>query len=320
MQEKSRNSSRGYLIGLSATIFLSFTGILISYLNRTYNLPSLVLAFWRDCFVVLGLIIVFGLFSRSRLRLDRSHWAFFILYGLTLSLFNSMWTFSVQFNGAAIATVLAFSSPAMTAVLAHYLLKEQINGIKLLCIIMSLIGTALVSGAIDPSVWKVNPAGIAFGLLTGLFFACYTLLGKTSSNKSIDPWTTMLYGFSSAVFFLFFFNLLMNVFTGQALLGNFLWLGTSLSGWTILVFLAIGPTVGGFGLYLMSLGYLPATIANLIGALEPAFTAIWAYLVFQEQLTVIQLTGSLLVFASVILLRLGESRRSSVSPSTAEIS
>ena len=55
MQEKSRNSSRGYLIGLSATVFLSFTGILISYLNRVYNLPSLVLAFWRDCFVALGL-------------------------------------------------------------------------------------------------------------------------------------------------------------------------------------------------------------------------------------------------------------------------
>jgi drug/metabolite transporter (DMT)-like permease len=279
-----------------------------------------VLAFWRDCFVALGLIIVFALFRRSRLRLERTHWAFFILYGLTLSLFNSMWTFSVQFNGAAIATVLAFSSPAMTAVLAHFILKEQINGIKITSIVLSLLGTALVSGAIDPSAWKVNSAGIVFGLLTGLFFACYTLLGKTSSNKSIDSWTTMLYGFSSAVFFLFLFNLLMNVFTGQALLGNFLWLGTSVSGWTILIFLSIGPTVGGFGLYLMSLGYLPATIANLIGALEPAFTAIWAYFIFREQLTVIQLIGSLLVFASVILLRLGEGGRRSANPSMVDAS
>src|SRR6202142_16529 len=256
MQEKSRDSSRGYLIGLSATVFLSFTGILISYLNRTYNLPSFVLAFWRDLSVVLGLLIVFAAFKRDRLRLDRSHWSFFILYGLTLSLFNSMWTFSVQFNGAAIATVLAFSSPAMTAVLAYFIFKEQIDGIKLSSIGMSLLGTALVSGAVDPSAWKVNASGIVFGLLTGLFFAIYTLLGKTSSNKSIDSWTTMLYGFSSAVFFLFLFNLLMNGFTRQPLLSNFLWLGTSVSGWMILIFLGIGPTVGGFGLYLMSLGYL----------------------------------------------------------------
>jgi drug/metabolite transporter (DMT)-like permease len=320
MQEKSRDSTRGYFIGLSATVFLSFTGILISYLNRTYNLPSLVLAFWRDLSVALGLFIVFAAFKRDRLRLSRSHWSFFILYGLTLSLFNSMWTFSVQFNGAAIATVLAFSSPAMTAVLAYFIFKEQINAIRLSSIVMSLIGTALVSGAVDPAVWKVNTSGIVFGLLTGLFFACYTLLGKTSSNKSIDSWTTMLYVFSSAVFFLFVFNLLVNGFAGHPLLINFLWLGSSLSGWAILIFLGIGPTVGGFGLYLMSLDYLPATIANLIGALEPAFTVIWAYLIFHEQLTFIQMVGSLLVFASIIILRVGEGSRRSVNPPAVEAS
>ena len=79
MQGKSANSTRGYLLGLSATIFLSFTGILISYLSRAYHLPSLVLAFWRDSFVVLGLIIVFVLFKRIRFRLERTYWSFFIL-------------------------------------------------------------------------------------------------------------------------------------------------------------------------------------------------------------------------------------------------
>jgi len=308
VQETSRSSSPGYLIGLTATVLLSFTGILISYLNRAYQLPSLVLAFWRDTFVVLGLAVTFAFFSRGRFGLKPSLWSFFLLYGLSLSLFNSMWTFSVQFNGAAIATVLAFSSPAMTAVLAHYILHEQINRIKLVSIILSLPGIVLVSGAADPTAWKVNAAGIAFGLLTGFTFACYNMLGKTSSNKGIDPWTTRLYGFSSAVVLLFLFNVLMNAFGGQALLGNFLWLGTSFSGWGLLFLLGTGPTIGGFGLYLVSLGYLPATVANLIGALEPAFTAIWAYLLFHEELTAIQILGSLLVFASVILLRFGEER------------
>ena len=306
--QTQRSSSPGYLIGLTATLLLSFTGILISYLNRAYQLPSLVLAFWRDVFVVFGLAVSFALFSRGRFRLKDSLWSFFLLYGLSLSLFNSMWTFSVQFNGAAIATVLAFSSPAMTAVLAHYILHEQINRIKLLSIFLSLPGIVLVSGAADPAAWKINAAGITFGLLTGFTFACYNMLGKTSSNKRIDPWTTMLYGFSSAVVFLFLFNMLMNAFAGHAPLSSFLWLGGSLGGWALLFLLGVGPTIGGFGLYLVSLGYLPATVANLIGALEPAFTAIWAYLLFHEQLTVIQIIGSLLVFASVILLRFGEER------------
>jgi drug/metabolite transporter (DMT)-like permease len=309
VQDNSKNSSPGYLIGLTATVLLSFTGILISYLSRAYQLPSLVLAFWRDVFVVCGLVIAFAIFSRGRFRLKSSLWSFFLLYGLSLSLFNSMWTFSVQFNGAAVATVLAFCSPAMTAVLAHFILHEQINRIKVFSIILSLFGIVLVSGAADPAAWQVNAAGIVFGLLTGFFFACYNMIGKTSSNKHIDPWTTMLYGFSSAVVFLFLFNVLANTFRGQAPLDNFLWLGSSASGWAILILLGIGPTIGGFGLYLVSLGYLSATVANLIGALEPAFTAIWAYLLFQEQLTGIQVFGSLLVFASVILLPFGEERK-----------
>lgn len=305
-----RSTSRGYLIGLGATISLSFTGILISYLNRTYQLPSLVLAFWRECFVVLGLAAAFSVLSPARFRLMQGQRGFFILYGLTLALFNTMWTFSVEFNGAAVATVLAFSSPAMTAILAHYLLKEEINAVKVASIVLSLIGTILVSGAADPAAWKVNAAGIACGMLTGFFFACYNMVGKTSANKSIDPWTTMLYGFGSAIVFLFLFNLGMNAFSGRAPMANFLWLGSSVSGWGILLLLGIGPTIGGYGLYLVSLGYLPATVANLIGALEPAFTALWAYLLFAEQMTPVQIIGSLIVLASVVLLRLGgEARR-----------
>src|SRR5512140_2416507 len=282
VREPSRSSSPGYLIGLTATLLLSFTGILISYLNRAYQLPSLVLAFWRDTFVVLGLVAAFALFSRGRFRLDRPLWSFFLLYGLSLSLFNSMWTFSVQFNGAAVATVLAFSSPAMTAVLAHFILHEPINRIKLL--------------------------SIALSLLTGFTFACYNMLGKTSANRRIDPWTTMLYGFSSAVVFLFVFNVLLNGVAGQPALGNFLWLGSSIGGWAVLFLFGTGPSIGVFGLYLVSLGYLPVTVANLIGVLEPVFSTMWAYLLFHEALTGVQVVGSLLVFASVILLRFGEER------------
>jgi len=217
-----------------------------------------------------------------------------------------MWTFSVQYNGAAVATVLAYSSPAITAILSHLFFKEEVNQVKLISIVLSLSGTALVSGAADPSAWKVDSLGILFGLLTGLLYACYGLVGKTAANKSIDPWSTMLYSFGNAIVFLFLFNFIVNTLGGQGLFANFLWLGTSFSGWGILFFLGVGPTIGGFGLYLVALNYLPATVANLIAALEPALTAIWAYFLLREQLTLIQLVGSVLVVASVILLRLGE--------------
>jgi len=306
MKHTSR-SSRGFMIALTATVLWSSTGILISYLSKTYSLPSLVLAFWRDLFVSFGMVVGLLVISRSRFQLARKHWGFMVLYGLTLAIFNSMWTFSVQYNGAAVATVMAFSSPAMTAILSRVVFKEQFSRIKILSIMLSLGGIFLVSGAYDPSAWNLNPLGIIFGLISGLMFAIYNLEGKHASDTDIDSWTALLYSFAFATVFLLFFNLGNDLFiTGKAPFADMNWLGNSVSGWGLLFFLGVAPTLGGFGLYTLSIRYLSPTTSNLIATLEPAFTAIWAYFLLNEILTSPQLIGGMLVLTGVILLRFGE--------------
>lgn len=305
MQTSSR-FSRGYLIALVATVLWSFTGIFISHLNKAYSLPSLTIAFWRDLFVSLGMVIGLLAFSRPRFHLGRRHWGFMILYGLTLAIFNSSWIFSVQYNGAAVATVMGFSSPSITAILSRIFFKEQFTRIKVASVLLSLAGIILISGAYDPSAWDVNAIGILFGMLSGLMFAIYNLEGKITSDRSIDSWTALLYSFACAAAFLLVFNLGFNSFTGRTPLADLFHLGGSPSGWGILIFLGVAPTLGGFGLYTLSLHYLPATVASLIAALEPAFTAIWAYFLLGELLSEIQIFGGLLVVFSVILLRFEE--------------
>jgi drug/metabolite transporter (DMT)-like permease len=303
---KTSTYSRGYLIALIATILWSSTGVLISYLSRTYALPSLVLAFWRDLFVSFGMVVGLFILSRARFRLHRKHWLFMAFYGLSLALFNSMWTFSVQFNGAAVATMFAFSSPAITAILSRIVFRERIGGVKIISILLSLAGMVFVSGAYDPSMWKLNAVGIAFGLLTGLFFAIYNLEGKHASDEKIDSWTALLYSFAIATVFLMLFNLGMDLISSKPVLGDMLWLGNSVSGWSILFILGVLPTLAGFGLYTMSMRFIPATSANLVATLEPALTAIWAYFFLSEMLTADQLFGGLLILAGVVLLRVGE--------------
>ena len=299
-----QNTSRGFIIALTATVIWSTTGPFISYLVVTYSLPSLVLAFWRDLFVAFGMSVGLLIFSRRLFSLERRHWVFMILYGLTLAVFNSMWTFSVQYNGAAVATVLAFSSPAMTAILSRIVFKETFNWVKVVSIALSFLGTILVSGAADPAAWKLNPLGIVFGLLTGLLFAVYNLEGTAASDRHIDSWTALLYSFGSATFFLFFFNIASDlVITRQPALSNMMWLGNSLPGWGLLFFLGVAPTLGGFGLYTLSIRYLSPTVSNLVATLEPVFTAVWSYLFLSEVMNGIQLGGSFLLLLGVILLR-----------------
>jgi drug/metabolite transporter, DME family len=307
--KSSSQSSRGFVIALIATVLWSTTGPLISYLSKTYLLPSLVLAFWRDLSVSFGMLVGLLIFSRARFFLPRAHWGFIVLYGLTLAIFNSLWTFSVQYNGAAVATVLAFSSPAMTAVLSRIVFKETFSKMRIISIALSFIGTIFVSGAYNPAAWKLNAAGIIFGLLTGLLFAFYNLEGKAATDKHIDSWTALLYSFAMASFFLLLFNIGNNlVITGKAPLADMLWLGNSVSGWGILFFLGVAPTLGGFGLYTLSIRYLSPTISNLIATLEPVFTAVWSYLFLKEIMTTVQLAGSMLLLLGVLLLRFGEKK------------
>jgi drug/metabolite transporter (DMT)-like permease len=301
-------ATRGYIICISGTISWSTTAIFIRYLTETYRLPPLVLAFWRDSFVALALGLVLGLLGRARLPGIRRHLKFLVLYGLILALFNAVWTYSVALNGAAIATVLAYSSAAFTALLGWQFYGERLDYAKGLVVVLCFTGCALVAGVYQAAVWQLNAAGVAVGLLTGLAFAMYSLMGKAASHRVLEPWRATLYAFSLAAAFLLVFNLAPTWLPSLHASAHLGWLGKSVPGWGLLILLAVGPTLGGFGLYTASLTYLPASVANLIATLEPALTAALAYLLLGEQLTGIQLLGSALIVAGVILLHLSEGR------------
>ena len=298
--------TRGYLICLVGIVFWSSTAIFIRYLTTHYGLPALVLAFWRDLFLSGALFLTFGLFKRDLYRISHTDRWFLLAYALVLAVFNSLWTFSVALNGAAVSTVLAYSSAAYTAVLGYWLLSESLGLVKIGVVLLSLTGCILVSGAYDPSTWQVNGLGIIVGLLTGLAFASYSLMGRTAAKRYINPWTAMLYGFGGATVFILIFNWLASFTNSSQASQNLFWLGNAWAGWLILIVLAIGPTLGGFGLYTVSLAYLPASVANLIATLEPVLTAILAYFLLGEQLNGIQLAGSALIIASVVILRIYE--------------
>jgi drug/metabolite transporter (DMT)-like permease len=118
----------------------------------------------------------------------------------------------------------------------------------------------------------------------------------------------LLYTFGFAALFLLLFNLLPGgLLPGTASRpAELLWLGNALAGWVILFLLAAGPTVAGYGLYNVSLAYLPSSVANLILTLEPVFTAVIAYLLLSERMNGLQLGGSLMILAGVVFLRMYE--------------
>ncbi len=123
---------RGYTAALVCAVVLSTTAIFIRYLTQTFELPALVLAFWRDGFTALTVLPFLW-----KLRLLRVNWrqtVYLIGYGFVLAVFNALWTLSVVLNGAAVSTVLVYCSAAFTAILGWWLLKEHLDGPKLILV------------------------------------------------------------------------------------------------------------------------------------------------------------------------------------------
>jgi drug/metabolite transporter (DMT)-like permease len=306
-----KSVNRGYLFAFLSAAILSTTGILIRYLTQTYAIPALILAFWRDIFVILPLGLILLIIRPRLFKIPAKFLPLLILYGLVLALFNSNWTLAVAINGAAVGTVLCYSSAAFTALLGWWFLKEKLGWGKMTAVLLSLFGCVLVSGALFASNWQANFLGIFTGVATGLCYAVYSLMGRSFSQRGLNIWTMQFYTFGFAALFLLAFNLL----SGGALPGSakniseMIWPGLDLLGWGVLFLLAAGPTLLGFGTYNISLTYLPSSVVNLIVTLEPVFTTISAYFVFGEVLTLIQLIGGLMIVGGVVVIRVSEGLR-----------
>jgi len=287
-------SLRGYLIVLAGTVIWALTGIVIKILLTRYGMETLTIAFWRVFFVVAFLFLVYLIFDAKLLRIAPRDIFLFAVYGIIgIGVHQIMWISSVQYNGAAVATVIIYTSPAIVAIFAARFLHENFNRTKLIALTLTIIGCALVARVYDVRQVELNALGIAFGIGSAFTFATYSLMGRLATRR-YSPWTSLFYAF---FFGLLFLLPIVSVF------GKLMPTNLSFDGWATLLFLALGPTLGGFGSYTLGLSYLPASVASLLAAFEPVTTAIVAYVMFGETLDLFQLIGAGLILASVILLR-----------------
>jgi len=306
--EKNEHTNLGYIAAVGSALFLSLSAIFIMHLTMDYDLPALVLTYWRELIVAAVLALYFMIVKPERLRGVQGQIGYLIGYGFVLALFNALWTLSVALNGAAVATVLVYSSAGFTVILGWVLLKEKLTLAKMFIAALCLLGCAFIVNAFDPKLWGLNTGGVITGICTGLFYALYSIMGRSASQRGLNTWTTMLYIFGFASIFMLGFNLI----GGGRIPGSathpsdMLWLGNAWTGWLLLAALAVGPTLMGFGLYNVSLRYLTSSKTNLVVMIEPVFTAVIAYFVFGEMLTITQLAGGMMILGAVALLRLGK--------------
>jgi drug/metabolite transporter (DMT)-like permease len=250
-----------------------------------YEGNPLVVVTWRALIGAAVLASLLAILRPHLLRIRPGELPFFALYGFVGVTLN-FWAFfsAVKFTTLAVAITLLYTYPAFVVLLSALFLRERLTSTKLVAVVVTLLGSALVAQVHQADWFRLNLRGILFGLLSGLSMATYSIFGKRALSR-YAPWTVVLYVFGAG-------GLLLAVLSGPRLLQAIRYPAVA---WLWILGLALIPSLGGYALYTFGLRDLPASQASVTATWEVVTAASLGWFLFGEHLAAVQYLGAALV-------------------------
>jgi len=285
-----RNYTKGISLVVLATLCWATSSILINLIVRVSGISAVSLAFWRDLTTSVVLVISILLFRRKLFSINRENLPWLIGMGvISIGLFHVLWNTSVVLFGASVATVLQSNAPIFVTIIARFVFSEPINPRKIAAVAFSVIGTILSSGITKSGVEQISTLGLLVALGSAIAYGTFPLFGRKIAGNT-NSWTIMLYAFMFGTLTLLPFQF-----------GKPLPFPVSSQVSLYFIMFVIISTIGGFGIFTMSLKYLPASIASITATTEIVFASIMAYMFLNERLDIWQWIGAAFVISGVIL-------------------
>jgi len=218
-----------------------------------------------------------------------------IVFGLNLIfMITSLENISVMINQVLIAT-----NPIWVALLEITVLKTRLNRLIWFGIFIAFSGGVLIalSTSGEPAIVEGGNAtlGVVLALISALMAALYFVTGrKVRANVSLVPYVWIVYS-SGAIFtfLIIFFNSVP--VAGYNPMGYF---------WVFM--LAILAQIIGHGTLNYVVKFLPPTILSVMGQSVPILSGIWAFLVFSEAPTILQVIGGIIILVGVTVVLNGQ--------------
>jgi drug/metabolite transporter (DMT)-like permease len=241
------------------------------------------------------LLLAFLAVSPGLLRIRWRDVPYFLVLGSgAMALVQATYFYAISKIPVAAAILLQYTAPLWVAGFATVFWRERFTARKGASLALALTGAYLVVGGYDLRLVALNREGVAAGLLSGVCFATYSLLGERGMHR-YSPWTVLFYA------------MLLAGVSLHALYEPFHYLRTpyTRSQWLGIGYVAVAGTLVPFGLYFLGINHIRSTRASITATLEPIAAAGFALLTLGETLTAWQTLGGALVIGAVILLNLG---------------
>ena len=206
--------------------------------------------------------------------------------------------YALTIVAASVERPLLFAYPIFVVLITTLLHRRAPSKPVVLALLLTTMGVTLVTGALNASLTAEQWTGIGWISFCSFTIAIYFLVSAKLTQRLGSSFFTFIAMTSAAVGFLGHYQIARG------------WQNIDLSGsaWLMLAALIVFSTV--LPLLLMAEGVrrVGASRAALISTLGPPATAIMAYYLTGEMLTLSQLAGIGLVIIGVLSLELGRSR------------
>lgn len=237
-------------------------------------------------------ILIFICLLQGKLSIIKKYtpkdYAIFAFMGLMgVFLYRFFLQAALQLMPAQEAFIINYTWPIMVVVFAWFILKERMTGRKVLGLLLSFIGVAIVVAKGDFSVLAFSADGVLCALAGAVVYGFYSALGK---RQHYDKYT------STAFFYIFSFLisaiLLLSTSHVPALnlgqIGGLIWLG-------------IFPSGLAFVFWLLALQHGDtAKISNII-FITPFLSLIYIYFLLGENILVSSIVGLAVIVAGILV-------------------
>ncbi len=257
---------------------------------RLANAPALAVSAYRVFWA--SVLFAPALFSgpvREWAPLTRRDFGLLALSGLALALHFALWIASLSYTSVASSVLLVDTTPFFIGLASPWILGRSCPGRFWFGLGLAFAGCLLIFHG-DWSQSATSTKGNLLALGGAVAMAAYLMVGSRARQKlSLIPYVWPVYA-TAAV----------------ALFGTCILAGVRVSGFPTnthiyMFLLGLVPQCIGHTTYNWSLRWLPPSLVALIGLAEPVGASLLAYLVLNEGLTALKITGGAVVLVGIYL-------------------
>ncbi len=192
-----------------------------------------------------------------------------------------------QYISASAASVIIATIPIFVVILAAIFLKEKITLKIVLGVLLSLVGVIVIStvGRSDALLEVKYISGALAVILAATLGAGYTVAGK----KMLQRYSAL----SLTVYVCLLGSLGLIPFISSSLFEEVA--AMSLTGWSVVIFLGVFPTVIGYVLWYVALEIKSASEISVYLYFVPVLSTIISYILFRDEITWLFVFGGALV-------------------------